>query len=665
MSCGLLFLHNMAHHDDRATKRVKQACLNCRRKKTRCSGEQPVCSFCARLSQPCIWDTGTDSSTSVPANNTLGHSNPSDSALAARVALLESKLSFLGSEAAQDTSASPPTSPLGRELSSSQPYDSSSLPPKSSLATLIDTYFTYCHCQPYSYFHEPTFRQRFEHDALPTSVLLAVAATAYRFTSDSGTQDLSSSQAIKYYADASWTQIFQQSFSYDDEPDVTMVQTISMLAVIDFTAGHPRHGWVKVGLSVRFAQALRLNEEPSPDLPAWEREERRRTFWSMYLLDRLISLGPDRPLSFADSDCTVRLPSPDTAFFDGVEPPDLPTLESVITDPQGTSYSQLDYFALTAVMACTLGHFARYSLKRSLVEQFAPWDHRSSYYRIYSMLLRHESNSLLTYANLGEVIQAQLTIGTFVDHQRAGHMLFSQALFHVNHCLLNHPFILYNLFQHSPALVPLSFAREALDRSHSHAWQLLELLQEAQSFGRLAESSFFGYCAMLSGVIFRLYEHHHDEYTVTISEERVKMVLQYLERRPIRWSFHPRMAAILKDWVPTRDLAKALIDPVLLAQKTKIDQVDEMWSLLDYSALQGRVGRTTSASTASPPKIDQSNTQSSSDGVRPNTGSSGPMPSTFHVDFGQHTDDVQAYLGDEMGSIWAQVFNDQSATGSV
>lgn len=246
-----------------------------------------------------------------------------------------------------------------------------SLPAKPVLAALIDTYFTYCHNQPYAYFHEATFRQRFEEDALPASLLYAVAATACRFSDDPQYHE-THSQAIHSYSNAAWTHIFQQSFSYEDDLDVTVVQALSMLAVLDFTAGHPRHGWVKVALAVRFAQALRLNEEPDSALPAWEREERRRTFWSMYLLDRLISLGPNRPPTFADSDCTVCLPSSDQAFFSGTESTDMPTLEAVIEDTRGLQYQNLDYFALVALMACTLGQFIRYSLKRSSVGTHAP-----------------------------------------------------------------------------------------------------------------------------------------------------------------------------------------------------------------------------------------------------------------------------------------------------
>ncbi|KAH7145982.1 hypothetical protein EDB81DRAFT_793972, partial [Dactylonectria macrodidyma] len=41
---------------EREAKRIRQACQNCRRKKTRYSGERPTCAFCARLKQACTYD---------------------------------------------------------------------------------------------------------------------------------------------------------------------------------------------------------------------------------------------------------------------------------------------------------------------------------------------------------------------------------------------------------------------------------------------------------------------------------------------------------------------------------------------------------------------------------------------------------------------------------
>lgn len=54
---------------------------------------------------------------------------------------------------------------------------------------------------------------------------------------------------------------------------------------------------MKIGLAVRIAQDLRLMYEPdaSSNMNDVEREEHRRVFWSVYLLDKLVSCGRARP----------------------------------------------------------------------------------------------------------------------------------------------------------------------------------------------------------------------------------------------------------------------------------------------------------------------------------------------------------------------------------
>lgn len=102
----------MAEEQTRENKRVRQACDNCRldshchhrlqgmrltrrirRKKTRCSGERPVCAFCARLGQHCHYaEEVYPDFNSHPSTDLMPQEN---NRLAARVALLESRLSLL------------------------------------------------------------------------------------------------------------------------------------------------------------------------------------------------------------------------------------------------------------------------------------------------------------------------------------------------------------------------------------------------------------------------------------------------------------------------------------------------------------------------------------------------------------------------------------------
>ncbi|KAK1749996.1 putative transcriptional regulatory protein [Echria macrotheca] len=66
--------------------------------------------------------------------------------------------------------------------------------------------------------------------------------------------------------------------------------------------------WSWLGRAVRVAQDMDLYSESGP-WPVIEGEMRRRTWWTMYILDRSLSLELGRPTLIDDSDCDVSLPA--------------------------------------------------------------------------------------------------------------------------------------------------------------------------------------------------------------------------------------------------------------------------------------------------------------------------------------------------------------------
>ncbi|KIX97672.1 uncharacterized protein Z520_06450 [Fonsecaea multimorphosa CBS 102226] len=533
--------------DRREAKRARQACLNCRRKKTRCSGEKPVCAFCARLNQRCTWDGDEDASPErlvdtgrAPSSSSTAAHNAS---LAARVALLESRLSFLDADNAFNlfASVSPQTTinqsadqpPVVDEIVRTN-SDFAFLPDPAIFRSLVQIYFDRCHNQPYAFFHEDMFRHDYESGALPEYLLYAFAAAACRF-SDHEFYQQRRGEAIDAYAQASFGQIFEHSFSDAESLEPWMVVALAMLAIVDFAAGRPKIGWVKLALSCRFAQALRLNEEPDQQLPVHEQEERRRIFWSVYLLDIIMSVGPNRPPSLLDEDCTVRLPCHEGLFRDGLDGGPVPILTAVVENPSGSNHQNLDPFAMTIIMASALGRFIRFSLKRTLNTTHVLWDPRSKYYEVQSILLFYESHSPCAFSTISEALNRQPSFTESASPSQVSHIVYAHALYHLNNCLLNHPFILYRFFQAYTLPVPLSFVQEALQRCQKHATNLLELLDDLETYGPLSHPSFYGYCAMAAGVIHSIYEKSDDAEVAQNSRKHVQAALKFLQREPVRW----------------------------------------------------------------------------------------------------------------------------------
>lgn len=102
--------------------------------------------------------------------------------------------------------------------------------------------------------------------------------------------------------------------SSSETVEVQQIQVWLLITMFEFMRINCQRGWVSAGRSFRLVQLARLYEidlqggdgpGPSgintPDSPAqttWiNMEERRRTFWCAYILDRLISLRNNSPLT--------------------------------------------------------------------------------------------------------------------------------------------------------------------------------------------------------------------------------------------------------------------------------------------------------------------------------------------------------------------------------
>lgn len=116
-------------------------------------------------------------------------------------------------------------------------------------------------------------------------------------------------------------------------------------------------------------------------------------------------------------------------------------------------------------------------------------------------------------------------------------------------------------------------------------------------------------------------------------------------------------------------MARALIDPINLAQKTKIENADKLWSLIDYASLQGTGRRRTSTATVnatSPSQEGTLNAQQAYDAVTIDSSPSSMMYSNFNDPYAIRHNEMQSYLGDDMGGLWAEVFtNNQRPMGNV
>jgi hypothetical protein len=115
-----------------------------------------------------------------------------------------------------------------------EPVSFAGLVPLPVLLSTVDVYFQCCHNKPYSFFHEESFRRRLSDGLIPDHLLFAVLATAVRFTTNPFFKGKEPNIAVTY-ANKSWKSIVASCFAQNDAPDIMTVQTITLLAIFDFS----------------------------------------------------------------------------------------------------------------------------------------------------------------------------------------------------------------------------------------------------------------------------------------------------------------------------------------------------------------------------------------------------------------------------------------------
>lgn len=367
------------------------------------------------------------------------------------------------------------------------------------------------------------------------------------------------------------------------------------------SAGRRRAAWVKIGLAVRISQDLGLMTDPSPSLSNVEQEERRRLYWSVYMLDRFVSCSAQRPRSILDEDCQLRLPCGEQSFREGRrEPTD--TLMHMNTG-QGLNTGRPGNFALVVLMGSILGRCARYTLdERQAMTHIAPWIPSSEYTIIHSMMTHFESLSEISSASFDKAVYRNYMLNGKFDQQRIGHFILQQALFHLSHCLLHHPFLLRRNMSKLTAKAPESWLSHALSLGRAHAQSLSSLFIKAKELGCIVSTSFYGYCALISGGIHALFLNSDDKAVQEESMRFLKNDIQYLEEVSRFWKNTGLIVSVYQSGIFVQNLIfnhvsglnyfwmssnrlKELVNPRIQTLGLDIEDLKLLWSIVDYGVM--------------------------------------------------------------------------------
>ncbi|KAL4938230.1 hypothetical protein BDV06DRAFT_232032 [Aspergillus oleicola] len=394
----------------------------------------------------------------------------------------------------------------------------------------LEAYEIFCvhyHSKPYTLFNPELFRRKIDQGQVPRYLQFAFIATAVRFSSQ--VQWKSRKQkTIDGYARCAWDMIMSEPDGLGDGSDVSVIQALTLLAIIDATAGRRRAAWVKIGMAVRISQDLQMMLEPDTSLPAAEREERRNLFWSLFLLDRFVCCSFKRPPAIQVRDCQLRLPVDHPLQDD-----ELPlTLGELLAEKSRKMPNRVvGLSGLSVGFVALLGRAIEYMMNFE-AKAVEPWRSKSDYSEISNSLevLKEMTDK---YPPIKGVPDEEGSI-KLPQSDRASHFVLSLTLYNLSHCILSHPFLL-GMTRNPSQFTPSAWFDSQFASCWGHAQALTTFVVDAKAAGYILAPSFYSYCILVAGTVHAILLHCYDEPASARATQYLKTSINYLSDVSEMW----------------------------------------------------------------------------------------------------------------------------------
>ncbi|KAK7397537.1 hypothetical protein QQX98_013093 [Neonectria punicea] len=244
---------------------------------------------------------------------------------------------------------------------------------------------SYLRCSyKWSFHHIPNLYIGIRKKNLDPLLIWAMLAITVRFSQSAPPGYLSQVQASNTFANHARTLVL----SLVDQPTVHRAQVLLMLTGHSWGAGEGRRAWVYLGMAVRMAQVLALFEEPALSMSRddfIEAEERRRTAWTCFLMDSLLSGGKGRDRMLSAEKMHIQLPCDSESFTFG-EPVSCEWLDGSKPDTSRlASPGNLGIVAYSMRVADVWGAVAKWACTSHDTNE-PPWQPQSEFQYLLSRL---------------------------------------------------------------------------------------------------------------------------------------------------------------------------------------------------------------------------------------------------------------------------------------
>lgn len=419
---------------DKDRKKLVVACTGCRKKKIKCSADRPACTNCLRLNIPCeypvVRNRGSRFGYMEMLNRRMQHlekyincsTNPEYRPQFVSIhqkAPLDLNHILTGTlrvESAKNTTSGytsiKPTSDQGQNAESlitqlgpslrkeltppareSPNEQDADLPPEDIVLHLVELYFRHVHGQTYSFLHKPTFIPRIKEGKVNRTLLLAICGLTARYSRHPSITSTTPHEAGEKFIAAARKALSEEF----DEPTLETAQAVIIIVQHDFFRSKGKKSMIYVSLAIRMATTLGLHIEPqNTEMSFREREERRRTYWSLIVLDRLAHSGPHWQVHLRTDTLNLQLPCKDYYYENNI-PVITETLSGTAPLSIGAGVredssspllrkGELGLYAFTVIVTILWCDINKYVMEEFRSEKIPPWKEGSTYHSLEKRL---------------------------------------------------------------------------------------------------------------------------------------------------------------------------------------------------------------------------------------------------------------------------------------
>ena len=578
-------------------KRLPLACIACRRKKIRCSGEKPACKHCLRSRIPCVYKVTTRKAAprtdymamldkrlkrmeervikiipreDLPDISATGRASvrPSLPGSTPKPTKSETVKKRSADEAFvleldqwTQSSGHNPLSDSNTQLKSQKDSEhrllaegAEYLPPMHLQEHLAEVFFECIYGQSYLLLHKPSFMRKLKAGAIPPVLTLAVCAIAARFS----THPQVGGGEPAFLRGDSWAapaRAIIEKRHY--EPNITILTVMLILGLHTYGTCQGGLSWSFSGQAMRMAYALQLHKELDHDplgrrkdktseLSSTDREIRRRTMWACFLMDRFSASGTERPsfgnedylhiqLPIKESHFQMEIPGPTENLSGGVPNP--------ITPGNGQVSDARDNMGIAAyvIRAVVLwGRIVKYlNLGGKEKDPHPIWDPKSGFAD-----LRRQLDTFQESIPEFLVYNAENLANQAAEHV-ANQFIYLHIISAQNLLFLNRFAIPVSPGARPPKDMPKQFLSDAGREVVEAANQISTLIENAA--GHMLTVPFAGYCAYAASTVQVWGIFSKNPLLEASSKENLRHNYKYLNKMKKYWGMFHYLAESVKD----------------------------------------------------------------------------------------------------------------------